>query len=441
MRHRLGAAVIVAAFSTLSVTAHADALSDLFTRGTVDGELRAYDFSRGYKVETSAKPNSHAFSAAILLNAKTASLHGFSLGASLASANSLDTQSDEEKRIDTTLMGPGNSLTALSQAYLQYQNGWVTLKGGYQYIDTPWLGSSDARAIPASYDALTADFKPLAGWDIVALRSFGWKSRTSDGYSNDNLYYPSTYRGDALYGGNNSLPATAPSATGTWALGSTYVSGGLKAQGWYYDFMDFANLGYADGSYVFNTGTTIKPVIGVQFLTETGGSNNIIVDTRTRILGVAGNQVKSRAWGADLGLVIPNGRFDVYYNKLSQEDGAVGDGAIISPYTANYGTDPLFTSMMIRTLVSTGPGQAWKAKATYGFFGNRLKFVAAYAMYSTDLFGEIHDTYFDVVYNFEGYLKGVQLRDRWEISSGGTGNLNPGNRSSTHNRVMVSYKF
>ncbi|WP_077439616.1 hypothetical protein [Rhodanobacter sp. C01] len=441
MRNKLATAAIAALFCTLSFGAHADTLSDLFTQGTVDGQLRVYDFNRDYGVQTAAKPNAQAFSAAILLNAKTASLYGFSLGASLVSANSFETQSDNVKEIDSTLMGPGNSLTALSQAYLQYQNSWVLLKGGYQYIDTPWLGSMDGRVIPASYDALTADFKPLAGWDIVALRTFGWKSRTSDNYFDDNLYYPTTYHGDSLYAGNAPLPATAPSAPGTWALGSTYVNGGLKVQGWYYDFMDFAHMGYADGSYVFNTGTGFNPVIGAQLLTETGGSDNTLVDTQAKLLGVAGDDVKSRAWGADLGLVIPNGRFDVYYNKLSQEDGAVGDGAIISPYTVGWSTDPLYTTSMIRGLVEAGPGHAWKAKAAYDFFGSKLQLVAAYAKYTTDLFGDSHDTYFDIIYNFDGYLKGLQLRYRWELSSGGTGNLNPGNGSFTYNRVMLSYKF
>jgi hypothetical protein len=112
------------------------------------------------------------------------------------------------------------------------------------------------------------------------------------------------------------LPLTAKQTSGTWALGSTYVNGGLKAQGWYYDFLDFARMGYADGSYVFNTGTGFDPVIGLQGLTESGGgSDNVLVANKLKINGVAGTNVKSRAWGADLGVVIPNGRFDLYVQQ------------------------------------------------------------------------------------------------------------------------------
>ena len=448
MRNKLIAVAVAAAFGTLSFGAHADdasinTFSDLFTQGHVDGELRMYDFNRTYDYSVAAKPSARAFGGSILLNAQTASLDGFSAGASLVSANALGSLADNPKRVDTTLMGANDSLTALSQAYLQYANDWVKVKGGYLYLNTPWMGNSDGRLLPNSYEAISADFTPLKGWDIYAIREFSYKSRTSDDYFHDNNYYPTTYQGDTLYGGYQGLPTTARQTSGTWTVGSTYVAGGLKAQGWYYDFLDFTRMGYADGSYVFKTGTGFDPVIGLQGLTETGGgSDNILVQNKLKINGIAGTNVDSKAWGADLGVVIPNGRFDVYYNKVQQEtNNDIGDGTIISPFTANYATDPLYTTSMIRGLVEAGPGHAWKAKMTYGFFDNRLQLVGAYAKYTTDLSGDFHDTYFDIIYNFDGFLKGFQIRDRWEKSVGGINNLNPGNEPFTYNRVMLSYKF
>ncbi|WP_158753524.1 hypothetical protein [Dyella sp. S184] len=448
MRNKLVAVAIAAVLGTLSVSAHADdstinSASDLFTQGHVDGELRLYDFNRSYDYDVAAKPSARAFGGSILLNAQTASLDGFSAGASLVSANALGSLADNPKRVDTTLMGASDSLTALSQAYLQYANSWVNVKAGYQYLNTPWMGNSDGRLLPNSYEALSAVFTPVAGWNIIGIRELSYKSRTSDDYFNDNNYYNSAYQGDTLYGGNQGLPLTAKQTSGTWALGSTYVNGGLKAQGWYYDFLDFARMGYADGSYVFKTDTGFDPVIGFQGLTENGGgSDNVLVANKLKINGIAGTDVQSRAWGADLGVVIPNGRFDVFYNKVEQETGSViGDGSIISPFTANYATDPLYTTSMIRGLVEAGPGHAWKAKMTYGFFDNSLQLVGAYAKYTTDLNGNFHDTYFDIIYNFSGFLKGFQIRDRWEKSSGGINNLNPGNQSFTYNRVMLTYKF
>ena len=91
--------------------------------------------------------------------------------------------------------------------------------------------------------------------------------------------------------------------------------------------------------------------------------------------------------------------------------------------------------------METGPGHAEKVKFSYDLFDKKLQLVAAYAKYSTVLDGNFHDTYFDIIYKFDGFMKGFQIRDRWERSSGGINNLNPGNEAFTYNRVMLSYKF
>jgi len=442
MRNTFIVLAVAGVLGTLSTGAHADALSDLFSQGHVDGELRLYNFNRSYDYETASKPSAHAFGGSILLNAQTGSLDGFSAGVSFLSANALGSLSNNPKRVDTTLMGASDSLSALGQAYLQYKNDWFMARVGDQYLNTPWMGNSDGRLLPNSYEAMTVDFTPVKGWDIIGIRELAYRSRTSSDYFDDNNFYPSTYQGDTLYGGNQGLPATAAQTSGSWVLGTTYVNGGLKAQGWYYDFLDFARMGYADGSYVFKTGTGFDPVIGFQGLTESGsGSDNVLVANHFKLNGVTGTKVDSTAWGADLGVVIPNGRFDVFYNKLDQQNGAIGGGSIISPFTASYATDPLYTTSMIRGLVEAGPGHAWKAKMTYGFFDNKLQLAGSYAKYTTDLNGDFHDTYFDIIYNFDGYLKGFQIRERWEKSVGGLNNLNPGNKPFTYNRVMLTYKF
>ncbi|WP_413626199.1 hypothetical protein [Luteibacter sp. Lutesp34] len=74
-----------------------------------------------------------------------------------------------------------------------------------------------------------------------------------NGYTDDNVYYPSTYHGDSMYGNNVSLPRTAREADGTTAIGTTYAAGGWKAQAWYYDFEHFGRMGYVDGIYTFKT--------------------------------------------------------------------------------------------------------------------------------------------------------------------------------------------
>lgn len=438
MRRKLAVAMAMA----LCAGAHADggSFNDLFTNGHVDGELRLYDFDRLYDAPTT--PDARALSLAALINGRTGTvLGGLSFGGSFATANMLGTKPDTVAKTDTSLMGPNSSLGAWTQAYLQYQRDWFLFRGGYQYLNTPWMGGNDSRVIPSSYNAALVDITPLKDWNIYALRTFSWKSRTSMGMYDDNLYYPSTYQGDSMYGNNGSLPKTAPEANGAWAAGTTYATGGLKAEAWYYNFLRFARMGYVNGSYAFKTGTPFDPYVAVQWLDENSGSDNILVDTKTKLVGVAGDHVKAEAWGARIGTTIFDGSIDFAYNKLSGESGAVGHGALISPYTVNYATDPLFTTSMIRGLVEVGPGHAWKARAQYNFFNKKLQLVAAYAKYTTLERGDSHDLYFDIIYNMDSVLKGLQLRDRWERSAGGIANLNPGNEPFTYNRLMISYKF
>jgi hypothetical protein len=434
-------ALIAALVGLLAASGAAHADDDIFSGGHVDGDLRLYNFNRLYQSRTT--PNASAFSLGALINAQTGNfLGGFAVGGSFVTVNSLGTHSDSVAKIDTTLAGPNNSIGTFSQAYLQYQHGMFLFRGGYQYLaDDPWMGNNDSRIIPSSYNALKVQLTPLPGWNLFAIREYSWKSRTSGGMFPDNLYYPSQYRGDVMYGNNGALPLATRSAPGTWEGGTTYVHGGLNAQLRYYDFMNFARTGYAVGSYVFETGSGFDPVIGAQYLTQDYGADNRFTETGAKLFGVGGDHVKSRVIGGDLGVVIPNGRFDIFYNKVAHEDGAVGGGALLSPYTTNYGTDPLFTTSMIRGLVEAGPGRAWKGKFTYDLFDKKLELTAAYAKYMTYYRGDSHDLYFDVIYHLDGYLKGLTLRDRWELSNGGVDNLNPTNQTFVYNRVMIDYKF
>ncbi len=421
-----------------------DNLQDFFLKGHLGGQLRLYDFNRSYGDSNPSHPSSHALAGALLLDGTTASLNGFSLATSLATVSDLGSRDHNPKRVDTTLMGTKSYLNAVTQGYLQYKNQWMTFRGGLQYLDTPWMSRSDIRIVPASYSALSLTVSPVKNLDISLIRSFSWRSRVSSGYHDDNLYYPANYRGNQLYGGANKLSGDARSAGGTYAVGVSYAHDGLKARGWYYDFQNFGRLSYLDGSYTFRTGTGFDPVLGAQFAYETSGTHNRLTGPEVAINRVSGSQVKSRAWGVDLGLLIPNGRIDVAYNKIAQEH-AVGGGALISPYTVGYASDPLYTTSMIRGLVEMGPGNAWKTKLTYDLFNRHLQVMGAYARYNTQNYGESHDLYGDLIFNFNELwgrtLNGLSLRNRWERSSGGKNNLNPGNRHFTYNRLIVTYSF
>lgn len=115
---------------------------------------------------------------------------------------------------------------------------------------------------------------------------------------------------------------------------------------------------YADSTYTFKNSSKFEPFVAAQYGDEQGSSGNHLVDTGTKLIGAAGNHLANRTRGADAGVAYASARCDVSYNRVEKQVGAVGEGAIISPYAAGYATDPLYTTSMIRGLLEQGPGHA-----------------------------------------------------------------------------------
>ncbi len=436
LKHRVTFGVIMA-ITGASNAAHASTLKDFFLNSKVDGQIRAYNFDRFFGRNTT---NLSAFSLGGYINAHTASLDGFSADAGFYTANSLGANSTNP---DVTLMGKGTSVNALGQAYLQYQlPGIFMVRAGNQTLNTPWVNTSDSRLIPATYQGVFAEVTPLSHWNIYGMRIFRWKSRTSSDYYKDNLYYPATYAGDSMWGGSSAvLSGTPPQTQGILAFGTSYKNRGVNAQAWYYNYYHFANMFYGQASYTYRTGTGVDPFAGGQVSREWGSSSLL---NSLQIDGSSGQGVNSTAWGLVAGVnydlasaILGKGQLSWAYNQLGYHAGAVGGGAIISPYTVGYATDPLYTTSMIRGLVEMGTGNAWKVKWTQHLLDNRFLFIAAYAGYHLHSAGSANDIYGDLTYFPEGFFKGLSIRDRVEVAHRDIGNTG----YFIYNRVMLTYNF
>ena len=430
----------------------ADTLTQFFQKSKISGQVRSYYFSRLYGA--ASVPNQNSFAIGGLLDIKTAPfLGGFGLGVSFYTANDLGTHGYSPSTVDTTMMGLTPSLNALGQAYIQYAKpGQLLVRAGDQIINTPWMNNSDARILPATYQALLAQYSPFPGVKLEALREFRWKSRTSPNYYKDNLYYGTGYSGDPIYGGVQKLPSFAPQAQGTLAFGASTAIVGAKAQVWYYDFYHFARMFYGSGSYTLKTATGIDPLVGAQFVRE--WENNSLLNSRMGaqpVDNIIGNTVNGSAWGVQVGAnfdivptILGKGQFTWSYNEIIPHLGAIGGGAIVSPYTIGYATDPLYTTSMIRGLVEMGPGDGWKVKWIQNILHKQFLWMAAFARYHTYYSGNSNDVYVDLTYFPAGMFKGLSIRDRMEVANGGLVHdapLNPGNKTFVYNRVMLTYLF
>jgi hypothetical protein len=426
-------------------------------QGSFSGTIRAYDFDRLYG--SPQVPNQSAFSVAGIFNLQSAPiLNSFEAGISLFTASALGLNNRSRTassfpHLDTTLMGPDNDLTALGQAYVQYKKPWILIRVGDQELNTPWVGASDSRVLPATYQAVFGEVTPMKSLHLFGFRQLAFKSRTSSTYFQDNLYYPSTFDGDSSFGGGTALNGDAPKARGTLAVGANYNANGLKAEAWYYDFYDFANMFYSDAKYTLDTGRGIRPYVAGQFLREWDADSLLNADRfGTAIDGVKGNGVNATAFGAQVGLdytlnssAFGEGNIALSYNSLLSHPGSIGGGAIVSPYTIGYGTDPLYTTALIRGLVELGPGDAKRIALSQHLFDNHILAVLAFTRFDTKLNGGSNDTYVDIIYFPGGKFEGLSIRDRMEVSNasfqlnnGATGNQG---HSFIYNRVMLQYNF
>lgn len=444
-KHRATTLAVLMALTGFSAVAHAasshDSLKSFIMDSKVDGQVRAYYFDRFFGKNAT---NLSAFSLGGYINAHTASLAGFSADVGFYTANSLGAN---RVNPDVTLMGKGTSINALGQAYLQYEIPHALLiRAGNQIVNTPWVNGSDSRVIPATYQGVFAQVSPYCGWNLYGMRIFRWKSRTSADYYRDNLYYNTGFDGDPIYGGSAVVPNTDTAANGILAFGTSYKRYGIDAQAWYYNFYQFTQTVYGDAQYTLKTGSGVDPFLGAQINREWESNsllNSSYAPGTKPIDGFKGNGVNSTAWGVIGGIdydggsaLLGKGQLSAAYNEILYHQGAVGGGAIVSPYTVGYATDPLYTTSMIRGLVEMGPGHGFKIKWTQHFLSNQFLFMTAYAQYHLQTAGYANDIYGDLTYFPQGWIKGLSIRDRVEVAHG---DLSTG--YFIYNRVMLTYDF
>ncbi|MBU2761449.1 OprD family outer membrane porin [Acidithiobacillus sulfurivorans] len=445
------AVALFAALSGFAAVAHADTsstgntLADFFMHSKVDGQIRSYYFNRFFG---GTQPNARAFSLGGYINVHTPSAAGFSADVGFYTANSLGANPGNQTVNDVTLMGLGDSINALGQAYLQYAiPDVVMIRAGNQEVNTPFVNGSDSRMIPATFQGVFAQVTPYCGWNIYGMRMFRWKSRTSGDYYRDNLYYNTGFDGDPIYGGAADLPAGTPASNGILAFGTSYKRYGINAQAWYYNFYNFTNMFYGDASYTLKTGMGLDPFLGGQVVREWDANSRLNgTNGAGEVDHFKGNSVNSTTWGVEGGVkynldnaIFGKGALTAAYNEIEYHPGAIGGGAIVSPYTVGYATDPLYTTSMIRGLVEMGPGHAWKISLSQHFLNNSFLFQTSYAQYQLQANGSANDIYGDLTYFPKGFLKGLSIRDRVGVAHGDLSAAQAG--YFIYNRVMLTYAF
>ncbi|MDA8190841.1 MAG: OprD family outer membrane porin [Gammaproteobacteria bacterium] len=387
----------------------------------VNGDIRAYDFTRHYSGPVAGQ---QAFSVGGALNVLSGSVYGFSAGLSFYTAHNLGLNNANPALVDGTLAGY-DGINTLGQAFVQYDNRRVLVRAGDQSIANPWINASDSRMIPATYQALLAAVRPITGLTISAMRITRFKSRTSDEFSRTDLYNST---GTFNIGGTGGLAGRRE--TGAAAVGADYDARGLKAAVWGYQFYDLAKMAYAQGSYVLPGAAGLKPFVGAQVVRETGSG--------PQYLGA----VNATVYGAVVGVKRAGDQITLGYDDLPAHAGAFGNGDVVSPYTTGYATDPLYTTSMIQGMIDRKTtGHAVKISATAFLLQHKVRLIASFADYFNTLYSgytsaRTNEADLDLTYFLGGPLKGLSIRDRIGIAH----NL-PVVHRFVYNRLMLEYDF
>jgi hypothetical protein len=386
-----------------------------------DGNLRAYYFTREFG--NSALSQQTSFSLGGKLNFLTdAFWNGFRIGGTVYTAQSLGLNSDYYQRQDRTL--PGSPITVLGQSYGQYENPYVLMRIGNQVITTPWENDADSRMIPATYQGLLLTVTPVRQLSLIGMRMISFKGRPADHFSKTNLYNPSNIS-------LSNIPALGNKEDiGTLAFGAKYHQDNFRMKAWVYHFYNYANLAYADFHYQWVTNSILKPLIAGQLGHEWNSGSEILN-------GLNHGSAHANILGALVGVEIGKGKMTVGGNYLPSYKGAYLNGDVVSPYTAGYQSDPLYTTSMNAGLIEKSAGSAVKVELEYKLFNDSVFVSTSYARYFTQPYLKDSDeTDIDVTYTPPGLFKHLSIRERLGILNG-----NQRFGHYIYNRVMLEYDF
>ncbi len=313
--------------------------------------------------------------------AQTGQAAGFSIGGGLTVMNPFFANQINGNNVNGSLLAPTNKQIALTQAFVEYQHeNIVNVDAGFISINnSPWLPGSyfnNSVNVPVTYQGMLANVYPGDGWLLTALAFNGIQSSGQNGFSNETLL-------NSKYGVFYQTNNTASNAT--VAVGANYKTddNNYNLRLWAYRFDNYGTLLYGDNSVNISLSNLVK----LSFSAQAGIDNNFGAPTAYNnpldaSLGV-GNSINSSFVGLQGGVTIDWFNLTLSGNTIWGPSSAIGGGAIVSPYTANLGADPLYSEGWQTSMVNTGlTGNIYKASTTFNFLDNNLSFSQNYILLS-----------------------------------------------------------
>lgn len=373
--------------------------------------------------------NNYGYGANIF--AQTGQLAGFSVGGLMTVMNPVFSGQINPSNIADQAQGLSiyRQITP-QELFLEYQYsnvvqadaGWIGIS------NSPWMTYYQNNALNmVTYQGAIVNVNPGGGWSLSAFAINGAQLLGENGFSQETMY-----NSDFDYGtgttdiGNRGTPST-------FAMGANWSSSGgmLDARLWGYQFTDYANMAYADTTIKLPVNDDLGFTLGFQGAMQgANGSGNILNDSGY------GSSVDSNMLGAQLGFNYSILGLQLGYNNIWGPSDAYQSGGLISPYTYQYATDPLFTTGWIQGMVERSAGQAYKVAPSLSILDNNLVITPSYQYYATTIIPASSEYDLQISYNIPE-IKGLTV-------FGGYGyltNVNDDGDNVYQAQLMLSYIY
>ena len=361
-----------------SQTANQNLAEKLFADGTWNIQAGA---SAQYTGSGAGYPN-YAYGANLF--GQTGNVAGFSVGGLFTAMNPYFATQMNGYNTNASPFLPSNEQVTLSEAYLEYQHSNVIqIDAGYIGINnSPWLSENyynNAMAPGTTYQGILVNVYLGGGWLLTGLTFNSAQTISETGFTSYTFYNKGyDYLGGTIANNNPSV-----TSSGTSALGASYAAwdNQYNLRLWGYQFNNYGTLLYADNNIKF------QPTKSLSFsLAAQAGTDNQLNNTNNALTNDNLGQISSNFIGVQGVISYDWFGLNLGYNNVWGPSSAYGGGAIITPYTYGFATDPLYTTPYMSGLADLGTaGTAYKVNPTLTFINGNLSLAPAYTNFNTVL--------------------------------------------------------
>ena len=285
-------------------------------------------------------------------------------------------------------------------AEYQYKNIIQADVGRIAITNSPWLTQAyyNNMLTPGmTYQGGLVNLNPGGGWLITALGFNAALPISATSASNLTMY------NSGFDYGTQTANVSNATSQGTAAIGGTFygLDNNYNLRIWGYHFGDYANLGYADNSLKLIVNKDTNFTLAAQGGYEHGVGPSLMATN-------GDGHIDSTFVGLQAGMNYKWFGLNLGMNSIWGAGNDYLGGGIVSPYTYELATDPLYSTSYMMGMVEKAAGNAFKISPSFTFLDGNLAISPSYAYYATSSVPNSSEYDFIVSYNVQ-QVKGLSF--------------------------------